>query len=146
MLVAHLHFHKSGLALPSTYWAVCSWNVYLRLNWLGFKKHRRFVASAVDCLNDLITWHTSPISCPDWTDRSRIQTSLPTHRLHARIHTARDARQSSMPIIPKSAEADADGAAEREAEYNQLKVALHLAQVDRVRYGEEMNLAMMKMQ
>nr|CAH8874748.1 unnamed protein product [Trichobilharzia regenti] len=50
-----------------------------------------------------------------------------------------------MPLIPKVDPDAAEGAAEREAEYNQLKVALHLAQVDRAHYIEEMNSAMIKM-
>ncbi|CAL8077750.1 unnamed protein product [Calicophoron daubneyi] len=50
-----------------------------------------------------------------------------------------------MPIELKTNDADAEGAAEREAEYNQLKLALHLAQVDRAHYVEEMNSAMVKM-
>ncbi|KAF7257691.1 Coiled-coil domain-containing protein 63 [Paragonimus skrjabini miyazakii] len=50
-----------------------------------------------------------------------------------------------MPILDRKADADAEGAAEREAEFQQLKLALHLAQVDRAHYVEEMNSAMVKM-
>lgn len=42
-------------------------------------------------------------------------------------------------------ETDADVLAEREAEYTQLKHALHLAQADRQHYIEEMQSAMSKM-
>ncbi|KAA3680663.1 uncharacterized protein DEA37_0007799 [Paragonimus westermani] len=50
-----------------------------------------------------------------------------------------------MPILDKKADVDADGTVEREAEFQQLKLALHLAQVDRAHYVEEMNSAMVKM-
>ncbi|GAA56121.1 coiled-coil domain-containing protein 63 [Clonorchis sinensis] len=50
-----------------------------------------------------------------------------------------------MPILDRKQDTDAEGAAEREVEYHQLKVALHVAQVDRSRYVEEMNTAMTKM-
>ncbi|TGZ55442.1 hypothetical protein CRM22_010404 [Opisthorchis felineus] len=50
-----------------------------------------------------------------------------------------------MPILDRKPDTDAEGVAEREAEYHQLKVALHVAQVDRARYVEEMNTAMVKM-
>ncbi len=42
-------------------------------------------------------------------------------------------------------ENDADTLAEREAEYSQLKLALHLAQADRQHYIDEMQSAMSKM-
>ncbi|VEL43919.1 unnamed protein product [Protopolystoma xenopodis] len=48
-----------------------------------------------------------------------------------------------MPVIMRPD--DADGIAEREAEYNQLKLALHLAQTDRSRYVEEMEIEVSKM-
>ncbi|KAF8561092.1 Coiled-coil domain-containing protein 63 [Paragonimus westermani] len=50
-----------------------------------------------------------------------------------------------MPILDKKADVDAEGTVEREAEFQQLKLALHLAQVDRAHYVEEMNSAMVKM-
>ncbi|OON22907.1 hypothetical protein X801_01188 [Opisthorchis viverrini] len=50
-----------------------------------------------------------------------------------------------MPILDRKPDTDVEGAAEREAEYQQLKVALHVAQVDRSRYVEEMHTAMVKM-
>lgn len=42
-------------------------------------------------------------------------------------------------------ENEADTLAEREAEYSQLKLALHLAQSDRQHYIDEMQSAMSKM-
>ncbi|TPP57009.1 Coiled-coil domain-containing protein 63 [Fasciola gigantica] len=50
-----------------------------------------------------------------------------------------------MPLEARPSDADTDGAADREAEYHQLKLALHLAQADRAHYVEEMNAAMIKM-
>ncbi len=49
----------------------------------------------------------------------------------------------NMPF--KGADNDAETLAEREAEYNQLKLSLHLAQADRQHYIEEMQTAMGKM-